>query len=116
MKKLLLIVFTLVIFAVGANAQHKMLVLHGDGEQNDTKALNAWGRGEKVLYHGKVLGNKLEHLKFFIDWQVRFNRPHSIVRNNTFFWHYTGYDRTDWVVYGRKVKHRKNKIVDLGME
>lgn len=90
-------------------------VLVGDGVTDDTEALNAWGKGERVYYKGRVLNNILENGRFLITWQVIFNRPHSIVRYNTFVWQYTGYDRTDWIVHGKRTRYYRNHIIDIGM-
>lgn len=89
-------------------------VLKGDGVTDDTEALNAWGRGQKVLYKGRILGDVLQRGRFLITWRVNFNRPNSIVRHNVFVWQYKGYDRTDWVNYSRRVRHMDNRIIDVG--
>lgn len=117
MKNLILICVALLLFSVSVNAQrrHHIPTLIGDGITDDTKALNAWGRGDKVLYKGKVLGNVLENGKFLITWRIDFDRPFSTVRNNIFVWKYTGYDRTDWINPSFLVKYHNNRVIDVGM-
>src|SRR6476661_502001 len=89
--------------------------LKGDGFTDDTDALNAWGRGEQVKYQGRILGNVLQNGTFLVTWRVDFQRKNSTVRFNTFVWKYIGYDRADWINYGRRVRHYNNKIVDIGI-
>ena len=83
-------------------------VLYGDGKHDDTQALNAWGRGQRVLYNGKFLGKTLHNGKFLITWEVNFKKKGLTVRNNTFIVRYTGYDSVYILHYARGVKHRRN--------
>jgi len=87
-------------------------VLKGDGFTDDTDALNAWGRGQNVIYRGRVLGNVLQNGTFLITWRVNLNRKDSVVRFNTFVTRYSGYDDTRIVHYGHRVRQYGNRVVD----
>ncbi len=113
MKKILTILAFILVLNFTSFSQTKYNIV-GNGIVDDTKALNAWGQGKKVTYKGKVLGRILQNGKFKITWGIKFNRKNSIVRNNTFYWHYTGFDSLNWITYGRRVKHYRNQIVDRG--
>lgn len=90
--------------------------LYGDGVHDDTEALNNWGKGKTVYFNGKKLGRFLEKGTFLVTWRVDFNRRNSIVRDNTFVWKYTGFDNSNWFGYGRRVKHYRNKVIDVGID
>lgn len=87
-------------------------VLRGNGFTDDTDALNAWGRGERVIFEGKVLGDVLQRGNFLITWKIRFNRPNSTVRFNTFVRRYSGFDSLRQIDYGWGVRHYQNRIID----
>lgn len=84
MKKFLLcIVFILNVAFIGS-AQTKIYTLVADGHTDDTEALNAWGKGEKVLFEGKILDNTLENKTCVISRTVTFHLKKGIIQNNLF--------------------------------
>jgi hypothetical protein len=90
----------------------RIFVLYADGITDDTEALNAWGRGDKVLYKEKPLKNILENKTMLFSWKVRFNRKNSIVRYNTFIIEHHSYDRAKGLFdFGPNVRFYQNNIV-----
>lgn len=94
------------------NADRTRYVLKGDGFTDDTDALNAWGRGEQVMYQGRILGDTLQNGTFLITWRINFNRKNSTVRFNTFVRQYAGFDSLDILHFGRRVRNYNNNVID----
>lgn len=83
--------------------------LYADGVNDDTQALNAFGRGERVFYRGRVVDRRLVGGTFLVSGPVTFS-ARGAVRNNTFIFVGNRRDVRNLITFGYGVRNDNNRI------
>jgi hypothetical protein len=125
MRKIIgLLILTLTIFAGTATAQWRdddrrdrrdryervVYTLYGNGVTDDTAALNAFGRGERVRYRGSILRDRLTNGRFLISGRVSFTDRDLVVTNNVFIVRGSRHQARDIVYFGYGVRNVNNRL------